>query len=218
MPFGNYSELQSTIQDYLEQEEVTGKIPDFITLAEARVNREISVRWMHKTATGYIDTDVVPLPLDYIESVAWWVTTSSQPFEPEYVPPRRFFGMSASAISGTPRVYTIVGLNSLWRPNPTGVTAGTHGYTLEYLAEVPALSNNNTTNWLLTKAPDVYLYASLLEAMPYVIDTENMATWVKMYERSIKSLVSSDARGRHRPGGVMRPRKGPRDSRFQGQY
>jgi len=216
VPFGNYSELQTTIEDYLEQEEVTGKITDFITLCEARVNREVSVRWMHNAATPDIDAEAVPLPVDYIEAIAWQITTAGQPYTAECVSALKLLGMSKSG--GPPRAYAIVGTNALWRPDPTGVAAGTYTSALEYLAKIPALSATNTTNWLLVQAPDIYLYGSLLEAMPYVIDDERLGTWVKMYERAVGSLVSADSRGKFRPGAVMRPRSGPVEHRGGVRY
>jgi hypothetical protein len=206
-----YAQLQKVIEDYLEQEVVTGYIPTFIRLAEARISREISVQGMYKSVDGSLDTGEVTLPVDFVEAISWRVT-SQTPFVAEYMPPVLFFSTKSSG--SRPNIYTIVGNKSIWKPDPTGVDAGTYTYTLEYLARIPSLSDNNTTNWLLTLAPDVYLYASLIEAMPFVIDDERLQTWVKMYERAITSLASLDARQKYRPGGHMRPRSGtPRDGK-----
>ncbi len=209
MPLEDYADLQNDIQDYLEQEEVIDKIPTFIRLAEARMNRELSVRWMHKQRTGSIDSGIVALPADFIEVVAWRLTTTSRPETAERVTAEQFFNMPTSQAgvgSGHPRYYTIIGTDSYWSPNPTGVDSGTYNYSLEYLATIENLSATNTTNWLLTLAPDCYLYGALLEAMPYVIDDERMQTWATMYERAVKSLVAMDSRGKYRPGAVMRRR------------
>ena len=218
MPLTTYAELQQTINDYLEQDDVTGKVADFIRLAEVRMEREMSVQGMHKTKTGSLDTGTVALPDDYIEAISWRLTSSYPAIVGQYVHPNKFFGMRASSIDSTPRAYTIVGSNSLWAPDPTGVDAGTYTYALEYLARIPPLTDNNTTNWLLDQAPDCYLYASLLEAMPFVIDDERLGTWVKMYERAIASLISVDYRKRNRPGGVMRPASTPADGKFWARY
>jgi hypothetical protein len=201
-----YAELQQAIEDYLEQDDTTGKIPTFIRLAEVRIQREISVHGMYKSVDGSLDTGEVDLPPDFIEAIAWRLTSASPQFTASYIPPNRFF--STRATGSSPRIYTIVGDKAFWKPDPTGVDAGTYTYTLEYLAFLEALSDTNTSNWLLALAPDIYLYASLLEAMPYVIDDERLQVWAKMYERSITSLVSLDSRKRYRPGGVMRPRSG----------
>ncbi len=46
-----------------------------------------------------------------------------------------------------------------------------------YRKVVPALSDANTSNWLLACAPDAYLYGALLESAPYIKDDERIAVW-----------------------------------------
>ena len=58
-------------------------------------------------------------------------------------------------------------------PAPTGDT----DVVLTYYQKIPALSDTQTTNWLLTKSPDLYLYSTLLEAAPYLRDDDRMAMW-----------------------------------------
>jgi hypothetical protein len=217
MPLTNYAELQQTIEDYLENDDVSGNVADFIALAEARMNREISVRGMHKQVELDIDTDVVALPVDFIESVAWRLTGVTPNLTAKYIPPDRFFPMISASFGGAPRLYTIVGENSHWAPDPTGVDAGTYPSTLEYLSRLEALSDTNTTNWMLTANPDMYLYGSLLEAQPYLLDDERITVWGGMYKQALQSLVSADARSKYRPGGVMRPEGAtPDGKRFVG--
>ncbi len=207
MPLSDYTELQQSVNDYLEQDDVTGQVTDFIRLLEVRVNRELSVRWMHKTKTGFLDVQKLALPTDFIEAITWRIVGPDPDITGQYVPPDRFFGMQGVSTGGTPRAFTIVGTDAYWAPDPTGVALSTYPYILEYLAQVPPLTDTNSTNWLLDVAPDIYLYGALLEAQPFLLDDERLAIWAKMYEQSVKSLVSADARGRYRPGGVMRAEK-----------
>jgi len=46
MSFSNYSALQTTIASYLGRTDLTAMIPTFITLAEARLQRELRTRPM----------------------------------------------------------------------------------------------------------------------------------------------------------------------------
>jgi hypothetical protein len=213
VPFSTYAELQLSIRQYLEQEDISAQITDFIRLAEVRMQRELSVHGMHKQATGDFDTNTVALPVDYIEAVSWRLISSDPIITLQYIAPNRFYSMRTASYDGTPRFFTTVGTNALVAPSPTGSPPGTYNYELEYLAELPPLTDNNTSNWLLAKGPDLYLYASLLEAMPFVIDDERLGVWVKMYERALSSLISVDLRGRYRPAGVMRPQSVPWDGR-----
>jgi hypothetical protein len=50
-----------------------------------------------------------------------------------------------------------------------GTSTG-QAYTLYYTPKMGALSDSNTTNWLLANASDLYLYASSLEAARYMRD------------------------------------------------
>jgi hypothetical protein len=68
-------------------------------------------------------------------------------------------------------------------------------YTVEltYYSKIPALSDSNTTNWLLTNSPDVYLYGSLLEAAPYLDDDNKLQVWGSLLEQSLNALqIESD--------------------------
>ena len=81
---------------------------------------------------------------------------------------------------------------------------------LTYYAKIPALSDANTSNWLLDVAPDIYLYGALMEAAPYLDDQEKLATWGGLLEQSMEALRieqerasvgSSSIRMRARPMG-----------------
>jgi hypothetical protein len=79
---------------------------------------------------------------------------------------------------------------------------------LNYTRKVPALSDSATTNWLLTDAPDVYLYGSLLHAAPYLHEDNRVNVWAQLYgaavkqlnEQSDKAKYSSDSLGMRKLG------------------
>jgi hypothetical protein len=70
------------------------------------------------------------------------------------------------------------------------------GYTgeLTYYGKITALSDSNTSNWLLSYAPDLYLYGALLEASPYLKDDERLATWGQLYTNSLGDIEVADQR------------------------
>jgi hypothetical protein len=47
-------------------------------------------------------------------------------------------------------------------------------------------------NWLITNAPDVYLYATLLEAAPYLNDDARTQVWGALLEQGISALESAN--------------------------
>ncbi len=62
-------------------------------------------------------------------------------------------------------------------------------YTIEmvYRKNIPALASNST-NWLLTLAPDVYLYGMLLESAPYIKEDERIQVWATGFAQAVESL------------------------------
>ena len=65
-----------------------------------------------------------------------------------------------------------------------------------YYSKVPALSDSNTTNWLLTLSPDIYLYGTLIQSAPYLRDDERTAVWATLYTRMVSDMNVSDERSR----------------------
>jgi hypothetical protein len=65
-------------------------------------------------------------------------------------------------------------------------------FELGYLELPEPLSVNVQTNWLTNYAPDVLLYATLLEAIPFLKNDERIPVWQQLYDRGIQSLNSQD--------------------------
>ena len=84
---------------------------------------------------------------------------------------------------GTPALYTLEAGQFHLYPTPIADT----DVELLYYAEVPALASN-ATNWLLTAAPDVYLYGSLMHSAPYLQDDARLAVWAQLYSSSVVRL------------------------------
>ena len=66
MALTTYDELKSSIADFLDRDDLTTVIPDFITLAETKMNREIRHWRMEKRATAVLDTQYSALPNDFL--------------------------------------------------------------------------------------------------------------------------------------------------------
>ena len=71
---------------------------------------------------------------------------------------------------------------------------GTYTAELVYYAEIPALTDSNTTNWLLTLAPDIYLYGTLMQTAPYLQDDARLQTWAALYQKKMQDIEISNER------------------------
>ncbi len=67
MAITTYSELQSAVADWLNRSDLTARIPDFITLAETRINRDLRAREQQVIATANVDTPFFAIPGDFLE-------------------------------------------------------------------------------------------------------------------------------------------------------
>lgn len=170
------------------------QVPDFITLAEKRFNRSLRVGGMEKTVTLTPDgLGAVVLPADYLEyrSVSPGVAGYG---EMEMVDPGSQVGDYRNG--GVARRFSISG-NVL----QTYPLAG-NGVILTYFAKVPPLSDASPTNWLLDKAPDLYLYGSLLEAAPYMEEDNRAQLWKTYYDTAMMDLKSDDVSARYATGKI----------------
>ncbi len=194
MSFTSYSDLQTAVAGYLARSDLTTQIPDFIRLAETRLRRDIRIRQMLKsvtTATVAADS-TVELPSDFIEVRDFVVV--GNPVQPlNYYSPSAFNRNTRSWESGKPVDYTILANDFQLSPIPDSV------YTLQlfYFAAPTFLSNANTSNAFLANTPDALLYATLLEAEPYLMNDVRVNTWGNMFDRAMASINRSDEQGQY---------------------
>lgn len=166
MPFGNYTELQAAVASWMHRNNLTGSIPDFISLAETRARALLDTRLQKsvvqiQTVAG---VEYATLPSDLLQVKSLSIPGINPRLN--YMAPDVFnqnFGME---LAGTPRCYSIIGDLLYLGPTPDAV------YTLmaALTSEVPPLSASNPTNTLLAKWPTVYLYGALSEASKFTRD------------------------------------------------
>ena len=194
MSLTTYSDLQTSIANYLARSDLTSQIPDFITFAENRLRRELRIRQMLKSVTtATVSGDnTVELPSDFLQVRDFVVVTN--PLTPlSYSSPSSLSNDPRASEVGVPKSYTILANDFQLSPAPDAV------YTVKllYFAAPAYLSSTNTTNVFLTTAPDALLYASLIEAEPYLMNDARINTWGTMYDRAIASLAKSDEEGQY---------------------
>jgi hypothetical protein len=190
----NYTDLQSTIADYLARTDLTSQIPLFIQLAENRLRRDLRIRPMLKVVTTptVAGDSTVALPNDFLEMRDLHIESS--PIQTiVYQNPSNFFRntKASTSDSGAPKFYTVMGSEFQFAPIPD--TA----YTLKmvYYAAPSYLSATVTSNVFLANSPDLLLYASLGEAEPYLMNDARIQTWATLYDRGLNSLTVSDSAG-----------------------
>jgi len=189
MAITTYSDLQSTIANYLARSDLTAQIPDFIRLAETRLRRDLRIRQMMNAATTSTTGGdaTVALPSDFLEVRDLVVQTN--PVRPvNYISPSVFSRNARVTESGVPLDYTILATEFKFAPVPDSA------YTIEilYYAAPTFLSSTNSSNVFLANVPDLLLYASLVEAEPYLMNDARIQVWAGMYDRGLASTNTAD--------------------------
>lgn len=191
MAINTYATLQSSISDWLNRSDLTSAIESFISLAEAQMNRSIRHRDMIERAQATIDSEYSATPADWIQSASLILETTPVT-QLDYVTNEEMNRKkSASVATGKPQCYTHIGDEIQVYPAPDSTS-----YTAElvYYAKIPALSDSNTSNWLLLSHPDIYLYGSLMQSAPYLVDDQRLGVWASLYQKAIEDLTISDQR------------------------
>lgn len=194
MAIATYSELRSAVADWLNRSDLAAVIPSFIALAEAGFNKEERLRLKPSIvrADATFDSNYEALPSDYLEMLNLSIIASNPNNKKmQFLTLNQMDEYERSFTNnGLPLYYSIVGNQLKLLPYPDS------SYTAEmvYYAKIPALSDTNTTNWLLTNHPDVYLYGTLIQSAPYLKDDARTATWAQLYEQAVDNAHQADDR------------------------
>ncbi len=189
MAFTNYTALKSVVADYLARTDLTAQIPDFITLAELRLKRDLRIRQMLQvaTATMTVSDSTVALPSDFLAIREIHLNTNPAS-SLEYLSPTSFFSNAFTTNLGKPTKYTVLAAEFQFAPIPDSA----HVVQILYYATPTPLSSSVSSNVFLSTCPDLLLYAALGEAEPYLINDARIQTWAALYDRGLASLSSSD--------------------------
>lgn len=187
MSLATYADLQTSVANFLHRADLSGVIPDLISLAEVRINGDLDARLQDTktTLTCVASQAYIAAPTDVI-SIRHLSVDVTPIVTLDYLTPDQFETSYPWGNSGQPQVYSIIGSNIYLAPTPDSA------YTLDivYKAKVPVISSG--TNWLLTSYPNVYLYGALCEAAPYIKDDARVQLWEAKYQEAIDSVNSQD--------------------------
>ena len=189
MAFTSYTDLKTTIANYLARSDLTDQIPDFITLAEARLARELRTRKMLVVARAdtVAGVETLSLPATFLEMRDVHIRTN--PVRSlTYLSPNTFFATARTTDSGNPLNYTILSSEIQFAPIPDSE----YSVQMLYYVKPDVLSSTNPSNIFLVNYPDALLYASLGEAEPYLMNDARLQVWSALYDRAISTINVSD--------------------------
>lgn len=187
----SYATLQSTIADYLNRQDLNAQIQTFIQFAEADLNTRLRCREMIGRSTTTSDQEYVALPSDWLEAINLQIIDGASPL--------RFITLDEADIIKKRQTYTSVAFYTLMDGAIELVPAPADDVEIEmvYYKKITPLSDQNTSNWLLEKAPDVYLYGALVHAAPFLMDDQRIATFGSFYSGRVGALNEASDKAQH---------------------
>lgn len=182
-----YATLKTEVAQWLNREgftSLTDKVDTFLGMAQRRIFRECDLHCLEDTATN--DTSTLTLPADFLRTKAFYLVNGSQTYE--------VLGTSLHNVltqryqTGRPLYYNVIGTTLTLGPEPDQA----YTWYLVYYKSLDLLSDSNTTNWFTVNAPELILFASLVEASLYLKDDARAAVWQARYQELKKSVEQSD--------------------------
>ena len=187
MSISTYAELQTSVGNWLHRSDLTGLIPDFIVLGEKRIYRDLRIRAMETALNTAVSNSVLAVPSDYLSMKSVYV---------DGTPTSPLSRVSASQIyqdypnrssTGKPVEIAREGANFIFGPAPDS------SYTIKGIYYARPTSITTSANAVFTANPDLYLYAALCEAAPYIKDEKMILAWESKFGSIMQALTNEDA-------------------------
>ena len=200
MALNTFTALKASVADFLNRDDLTAVIPDFISLAEAQINRDVRHWKMEARSSGQQDPsdEYMQIPADWVETIRLHLTGSGTSvvnlISRDAMADKR---QGDNDTSGTPMYYTHADGQFQLYPTPNATT----DFELLYYQKIPSLISN-ADNWLLLDSPDVYLYGALLHSAPYLAEDERVAIWAQMYSAAVARLNEASESARYSGSGL----------------
>lgn len=187
-----YDSLVTDIIAYAEREDDTAfalQVPRFIMLAENRLIFDNSIKGIGtlRAVTLTVNSSIVEKPARWRANASWTITVSS---EKKHLKPRgyaycREYWPNASS-TDEPLFYSDYDIDH-WLVVPT--PGSSYSSELMYYERPEPLDSTNQSNWFTQYAPNLILYASLLEAQPFLKNSNRIQEFQMMYQMAVDALA-----------------------------
>lgn len=188
----DYTALLAQVADTLGSQVTTAQAAALLPFVEARFNRTINSP-MREVTVYAVPTSDVSIPADCWQLRDVWLD-GAPPITLQQMAPdeaRRLYGLK----TGDPVAYVMSGMTLDLFPTPGDTATGT--VFLRYQQTIPALSDAQTTNWLLSAHPDIYYYALLLQCEAYIVNDERLGLWKSALDEALGELDKLNAKQRY---------------------
>ena len=144
------------------------RLEECIAFAERHFNRVLRVPEMEDAVTTSSSGSTITLPSDLLHLRSIYISRSPKSYLTQ-VSMAELRDMFPTDATGVPTHYALQsGTEIVLGPTPSG----SFDYVLNYYKKIPALNSTDTTNWLLTAHPDLYLAGTMHYAHLFLLDEQ----------------------------------------------
>lgn len=193
-----YDTLTTAVKNYLERNDpnLIDSIPLFIMLGQRRIARELKVLGLKTAITSnfIIGESVFEKPTRWLNDSSFNIGIGTNQQKRKFLLQRSYEWCRTywpdPTVLGEPKYYASDYNYNHWFVVPTPVAA--YPYEILYYETPQLISETVSTNFLTGSAPEVFLYATLLETASYLKDDERIAVWTSYYEKAKAALGEED--------------------------
>ena len=194
----DYATLKTEVANFAARADLTTDIPLMISLAETRIYREMRVTEMETALSSAISSGVIAVPTGFLEAKKLYIDGSPVQELERMSLDQLYVKYPDRSANGKPHFFAEEAGNLIFGPYPDSE------YTVKgvYYKKLDALSDSNTSNWLITKFQDGILFGSLLETFLFV-QSDEATKYAALYERAKADYIRAD-KMRHMSGSTLR--------------
>lgn len=187
-----YDSLVQDLKDYCERTDApfTNQVPRFIMLAENRIASENKPLGFLRTVSGTLNGNVLAKPIRWRKTRTFVLIVGAERqflYNRSYEFLRSYWPDPAKV--DRPYYYADYDYEHFFiAPTPDLQYA----FELQYYELPEQLSTTTQTNWTTRYAPQLLLYAALIEAMPFLKTSERIPEFQGLYDRAMQAIIKED--------------------------
>lgn len=190
MSLDTYANLKTAIRDHAHRNDLSDNlIDDFIDMAESEMNQKLTIRDLETRATNTASTRFLALPTGFLKMRRLSIISGGVTYEVTFRSPE---SMPITSQSGRPRYFTVTSQLEFDR-----VPDASYTIEMSYWKTQTALSSSNTSNQILSRFPQVYLYGALAYLFDWARDEQRASYYKALFMDHIQNANKMDKKGRY---------------------
>ena len=188
-----YSSLLTDLQSYFERSDspFIDQLPRFVMMAENRISAEAKPLGFLRTVDSTLNGNTLVKPARWRRTKSMSIVVGGQR---KFLKDREFeYCVSYwpdDAATAAPEFYADMDYEHFFiAPTPNAA----YPLRMQYYERPVPLDETNQTNWLTQYAPQVLLYACLMEAAPWLKVSERLPEFQSLYQAALGAITKEDS-------------------------